>query len=85
MQFDLFDAIERMKSKIGDSSEILVFSDYIGYCIRLRHFECGGVMSVQFPVSYEELNDSNVRLMNIRFHRALQDLAEAMHPTPTGE
>ena len=85
MKFDLFDAIEHMKSKIGDSSEILVFTNHLGYCVRLTYSGGRKLLSNQFIVSYRDLNDTDVDAMNLSFHAALQELAEAMHPTPAGE
>lgn len=77
MKFDLFDAIRHMQNNFGPGSEISVHDSDLGVAIRLTIYKKDERTSNQIIVSYREMEDSNVDIMNLRFKRMIQELKEA--------
>jgi hypothetical protein len=75
-KFDLFDALNILKEDLpGVQSEILVYYTDHGVHIRIQ-WHRDVLLSKAFEVSYRELTDNRVSLLNLRFQRAVREAVE---------
>lgn len=72
MKFDLFDALEQMRSKFGEDVDIRVVNvPGIGFEVRLSVIYNHTVQTSMFTTSRKEMTDSYVDVMNERFKDTL--------------